>query len=61
MQQTLGVENAFDVYHDRRPFGLRPASVGGTYPATYQFLPYSNFSPFGFNGRFLYARAAINF
>ena len=61
VQLTLGVDNAFDVYPDRRPFGLRPASVGGVYPATYQFLPYSNFSPFGFNGRFLYARAAVNF
>jgi len=61
VQLTLGVDNAFDVYPDRRPFGLRPASVGGSYPTTYQFLPYSNFSPFGFNGRFLYARAAINF
>ncbi len=61
LQLTLGVDNAFDVYPDRRPFGNRPASVGGTYPATYQFLPYSGFSPFGFNGRFLYARAAINF
>ncbi len=61
VQLTLGVDNAFDVYPDRRPFGLRPTSVGGSYPATYQFLPYSGFSPFGFNGRFLYARAAINF
>jgi len=61
MQLTLGVDNAFDVYPDRRPFGPRPASVGGVYPATYQFLPYSGFSPFGFNGRFLYARAAVNF
>jgi len=61
VQLTLGVDNAFDVYPDRRPFGQRPASVGGSYPATYQFLPYSNFSPFGFNGRFLYAKAAVNF
>ena len=61
MQLTVGVDNAFDVYPDRRPYGLRPASVGGSYPATYQFLPYSNFSPFGFNGRFVYAKAAINF
>ncbi|MEH3157760.1 MAG: TonB-dependent receptor [Sphingomonas taxi] len=61
VQLTLGVDNAFDVYPDRRPYGLRPASLGGSYPATYQFLPYSNFSPFGFNGRFLYARVGINF
>lgn len=61
VQLTVGVENAFDVYPDRRPYGLRPTTVGGSYPVTYQFLPYSGFSPFGFNGRFLYARAAINF
>ncbi|MFS0772974.1 TonB-dependent receptor plug domain-containing protein [Sphingomonas sp. 1P08PE] len=61
VQLTVGADNVFDIYPDRRPFGLRPAGVGGSYPATYQFLPYSNFSPFGFNGRFLYARAAINF
>ena len=24
-------------------------------------MPYSGFSPFGFNGRFPYARAAVNF
>ena len=61
VQLTVGVDNAFDTYPDRRPFGLRPAAVGGVYPATYQFLPYSNFSPFGFNGRFLYGRVAVNF
>jgi iron complex outermembrane receptor protein len=61
VQLTLGVDNAFDVYPDRRPYGVRPASVGGSYRATYQFLPYSGFSPLGFNGRFLYARAAIDF
>ncbi len=61
VQLTVGADNVFDIYPTRRPFGLRPASVGGSYPATYQFLPYSNFSPFGFNGRFLYAKAAVNF
>ncbi|QNE32180.1 TonB-dependent receptor [Sphingomonas sp. NBWT7] len=60
-QLTVGADNVFDVYPDRRPFGPRPAAVGGSYPATYQFLPYSNFSPFGFNGRFLYAKLAIGF
>jgi iron complex outermembrane receptor protein len=61
VQLTVGVDNAFDIYPDRRPFGLRPSNVGGSYPATYQFLPYSNFSPFGFNGRFVYGRLAVNF
>ncbi len=58
---TAGVDNAFDVYPDRSPFGPRPAAIGGQYPATQQFLPYSTFSPFGFNGRFLYGRVAIDF
>ncbi len=61
VQLTVGADNVFDIYPDRRPFGPRPSSVGGSYPATFQFLPYSNFSPFGFNGRFLYARASIDF
>jgi iron complex outermembrane receptor protein len=59
VQLTVGADNVFDIYPDRRPFGPRPG--GGSYPATFQFLPYSNFSPFGFNGRFLYARASIDF
>ena len=61
LQLTVGADNVFDVYPDRRPFGLRPAATGGSYPATFQFLPYSNFSPFGFNGRFLYGRVAYSF
>jgi iron complex outermembrane receptor protein len=51
----------FDIYPDRSPFGPRPASVGGVYPANQQYIPYSIFSPFGFNGRYLYARASIDF
>lgn len=58
---TAGVDNAFDIYPDRSPFGPRPTSVGGQYPVTQQFLPYSTFSPFGFNGRFLYGRVAVDF
>ncbi|MEO7786887.1 MAG: TonB-dependent receptor, partial [Sphingomicrobium sp.] len=58
---AFGANNAFDVYPDRSPFGLRPASVGGSYPANQQYLPYSVFSPFGFNGRFLYGRVSVSF
>ena len=61
VQLMVGADNIFDIYPDRRPYGARPASVGGSYPATYQFLPYSNFSPFGFNGRFVYVKGAISF
>ena len=56
----MGANNLFDVYPDRRPFG--PRSVGGTYPQNFQYIPYSGGgSPFGFNGRFLYVRAGIDF
>ncbi|MEA3014514.1 MAG: iron complex outerrane recepter protein [Sphingomonadales bacterium] len=59
---AIGADNVFDVYPDRSPFGARPASAGGgVYPINQYYLPYSGFSPFGFNGRFLYARASIDF
>ena len=58
---AIGADNAFDVYPDRSPFGLRPAAIGGSYPANQQYIPFSIFSPFGFNGRYLYARASIDF
>jgi iron complex outermembrane receptor protein len=35
--------------------------VGGVYPANQIYIPYSIFSPFGFNGRFLYGRVAVSF
>jgi len=58
---AIGANNVFDVYPDRSPFGARPASVGGTYPVNQIYIPYSIFSPFGFNGRFIYGRASMNF
>ena len=58
---AIGADNVFDVYPDRSPFGLRPAAVGGVYPANQEYIPFSIFSPFGFNGRYLYARASIDF
>jgi len=39
----------------------RPSAIGGVYPINQYYLPYSGFSPFGFNGRFLYARASVEF
>jgi iron complex outermembrane recepter protein len=56
---AVGANNVFDVYPDRVPQGARP--TGGFYPANAGYLPYSGFSPFGFNGRFLYARASVTF
>ncbi len=59
---AIGADNIFDVYPDRSPFGPRPATAGGgVYPINQYYLPYSGFSPFGFNGRFLYARASVEF
>jgi iron complex outermembrane receptor protein len=58
---AIGADNIFDTYPDRSPFGARPASIGGVYPANQIYIPYSIFSPFGFNGRFIYGRASINF
>ena len=59
LELAIGANNVFDVYPDRSPFGARPG--GGVYPINQYYLPYSGFSPFGFNGRFLYARASFRF
>lgn len=57
---AIGANNIFDVYPDRRPFGPRPG--GGFYPQNFQYIPYSGgASPYGFNGRFIYVRAGIDF
>jgi iron complex outermembrane receptor protein len=61
LELAIGADNIFDIYPDRSPFGARPASIGGFYPINQYYLPYSGFSPFGFNGRFLYARASVTF
>ncbi|HYU95889.1 MAG TPA: TonB-dependent receptor [Sphingomicrobium sp.] len=59
---AIGADNIFDVYPDRSPFGPRPASAGGgVYPVNQEFIPFSIFSPFGFDGRFVYGRFAVNF
>lgn len=58
---AIGADNVFDIYPDRSPWGLRPASIGGSYPANQQYIPFSIFSPFGFNGRYLYARVGLEF
>jgi iron complex outermembrane receptor protein len=58
---AVGADNLFDVYPDRSPFGPRPASIGGVYPVNQIYIPYSIFSPFGFNGRYLYGRVSVTF
>ncbi|WP_404338007.1 TonB-dependent receptor plug domain-containing protein [Sphingomonas sp. MMS12-HWE2-04] len=54
VELAVGADNVFDVYPTRAP-------AGGVYGTNNYFLPYSSFSPFGFNGRFVYSRLAFNF
>ncbi|URW76329.1 TonB-dependent receptor [Sphingomonas donggukensis] len=58
---AFGANNLFDVYPTAFPKGNRPASVGGQYPISNYYIPYTGFSPFGFNGRFLYGRFTAQF
>lgn len=54
IELAIGADNVFDVYPDRLP-------AGGVFGNNPFFLPYSNLSPFGFNGRFLYGRISAAF
>ncbi|MBC6983005.1 TonB-dependent siderophore receptor [Caulobacter sp. 17J80-11] len=47
---ALGVDNLFDVYPDETPAALNSTGT----------LGFTRYSPFGFNGRFAYVRAAFN-
>jgi iron complex outermembrane receptor protein len=61
---ALGANNLFDVYPTNTPRGQAVDPVSGAtvnLPASRYVTPFSNFSPFGFNGRFLYGRVAVNF
>ena len=52
---TVGSDNIFDVYPDRNN---NPGSIGANNGgnANFGIFPYNGISPFGFNGRFIYAR-----
>ena len=55
---TAGADNVFDVYPDQNNnLGNVRTGVGGN--ANFGIFPYSSFSPFGFNGRFVYARLSV--
>jgi iron complex outermembrane receptor protein len=61
---ALGGNNLFDVYPTNIPRGRGVDPVTGlprNFPATNYVAPFSNFSPFGFNGRYLYGRVDVNF
>ena len=55
---TLGADNVFDQYPDRVPIARAiPLPVGGVANLNgTNALGYSRYSPYGFNGRFVYAR-----
>jgi iron complex outermembrane receptor protein len=50
---AVGANNLFDIYPTSLP-------LGPTFASNF-YIPYSQFSPFGFNGRYLYARAGVKF
>ncbi|MGY4396844.1 iron complex outermembrane receptor protein [Sphingomonas sp. UYAg733] len=52
---AIGANNLFDVYPTRVPTNGTAAQINN------YFIPYSSFSPFGFNGRYLYARVGVKF
>jgi iron complex outermembrane receptor protein len=55
---AAGADNLFDVYPDQNNnLGNVRNNVGGN--ANFGIFPYSSFSPFGFNGRFVYARLTV--
>lgn len=64
LEFAVGANNLLDEYPDLIPTGQGADPITGAtrnYAATRYVAPYSNFSPFGFNGRFLYARASLSF
>jgi iron complex outermembrane receptor protein len=61
---ALGGNNIFDVYPTNNPRGRGVDPDTGlprNFSANNYFLPFSSFSPFGFNGRYLYGRVSVEF
>jgi iron complex outermembrane receptor protein len=64
LQFAIGANNLFDVYPTNTPRGQAIDPVSGAtvnLPVTRYVTPFSNFSPFGFNGRFLYGRISLKY
>ena len=66
---TAGADNLFDVYPDQNNdvgdprAGTLSAAAGPngrSGNANFGIFPYNQFSPFGFNGRYVYARVALS-
>jgi iron complex outermembrane recepter protein len=64
LELAIGANNIFNTYPTKNPTGQGVDPVTGAtrnYSVNNYFLPYSSFSPFGFNGRFVYGRVAYRF
>ncbi len=64
VELAIGANNVFDQYPTVNPTGRATDPLTGNQAnlsVNNYFLPYSSFSPFGFNGRFLYARISYAF
>ncbi len=64
LELAVGANNLFDVYPTAAPTGQGPDPVTGVtrnFSQNNYFLPFSSFSPFGFNGRFVYGRVGFRF
>jgi iron complex outermembrane receptor protein len=57
---TLGSDNVLDIYPDENS-DRRNVSPTASGNANFGIFPYNQFSPFGFNGRFIYARVSYGF
>lgn len=58
LEFAVGANNVLDAYPDRVRRGIQG---GLDYGLNGYFIPYSSFSPFGFNGRFVYGRVSLDF
>ena len=61
---AVGANNVFDSYPTPVPVGIAGVTGAGAnafFPATNYIAPFSNYSPNGFNGRFVYGRVSFNF
>ena len=64
IELAIGANNLFDTYPDNIPRGQGIDPVTGAtrnFAQTRYVAPFSNFSPFGFNGRFVYGRVGFSF
>jgi iron complex outermembrane receptor protein len=64
LEFAVGANNLFDTYPTPVPVGqagTTPAGAAVFFPTTNYVAPFSNYSPNGFNGRYLYGRVSLKF